>query len=48
MKLQDLTDKAIKQFAGSVIFDRGYNYYVNKLAYDLQYDSDADSIQTHG
>jgi uncharacterized Zn finger protein len=45
MKLQDLTDKAIKQFAGSVIFDRGYNYYVNKLAYDLQYDSDADSIQ---
>lgn len=45
MQLQDLTDKAIKQFAGSVIFDRGYGYYVNKLVYDLQYSSDTDSIQ---
>jgi len=45
MKLQDLTDKAIKQFAGSVIFDRGYDYYINKLVYELQYDSDADSIR---
>ena len=45
MKLQDFTDKAIKQFAGSTIFDRGYGYYVDKLVYDLKYNSDTDGIQ---
>lgn len=42
MQLKDLTDKAIKQFAGSVIFDRGHSYYVNKLVYDLQYQKQND------
>jgi uncharacterized Zn finger protein len=45
MQFKDLTETAIEQFAGPVIFDRGYDYYTNKLVYDLQYDSYTESLQ---
>lgn len=38
MKYSKLSKKNIKNFAGEVIFDRGYNYYVNEMVEDFEYD----------
>ena len=45
MRLNDLTEHFVKQFAGSTIFNRGNNYYRNGMVYDLRYDAGNDSIQ---
>ncbi len=45
MQLQQLTDAIIKQFAGTKIFNRGYDYYLNEMVYNMHYDSNSDSIR---
>ena len=44
MKLKDLTKKSIEGFAGSVIYQRGYDYFKSGMVYDLEYNQDEDSI----
>ncbi len=45
MTLQDLTESAIRNFAGTTIFQRGEGYYRNGMVENLQYDADSESIQ---
>lgn len=45
MQLQELTEKVIQQFAGTTIFNRGYDYYQDGMVSNLQYDSETESIQ---
>jgi len=45
MKLKDLTENSIKQFAGATIYGRGRAYYKDGMVDDLEYDSQNDSIQ---
>lgn len=44
MKLKNLTEEFIKQFAGKVIYNRGYDYYEGGMVYELEYDPQQDSI----
>lgn len=44
MKLADLTQKGIQQFAGTKIFDRGHNYYLSGNVSEISYDPDTESI----
>ncbi|MGA3116637.1 MAG: SWIM zinc finger family protein [Syntrophobacteraceae bacterium] len=44
MKLADLTQKVIEQFAGTKIFARGYDYYESENVSRLTYDPDTESI----
>ncbi|GBD96070.1 MAG TPA: hypothetical protein ENG83_15045 [Nitrospirae bacterium] len=44
MKLKALTKKSIEGFAGSVIYQRGYDYFKSGMVYDLEYNQDEDSI----
>ena len=44
MKLADLTQKAIEQFAGATIYARGYDYYLSENVSQLIYDPDTESI----
>jgi uncharacterized Zn finger protein len=46
MKLKDLTEQRIKQFAGSTIFGRGRAYYKDGMVEDLEYDPQNDNIQS--
>jgi uncharacterized Zn finger protein len=45
MTLHDLTEDTIKQFAGSTIFNRGYNYYVDGMVLNLDYQAESDTIE---
>lgn len=38
VQFSKLSKKNIKDFAGEVIFNRGYNYYVNEMVEDFEYD----------
>jgi hypothetical protein len=44
MKLADLTQKAIEEFAGATIYARGNSYYQSGRVSELVYDPDAESI----
>ena len=44
MKLANLTEKQIQQFAWATIYARGHDYYVSGKVSDLSYDPDAESI----
>ncbi|PIE33821.1 hypothetical protein CSA56_09930 [candidate division KSB3 bacterium] len=45
MQLHEYTEDALLQLAGSTIYDRGYDYYLNVMVYSLNYNVDTDSIQ---
>jgi len=45
MRLKDLTEQNIRQFAGSTIFGRGRAYYKDGMVEDLEYDPQNDSIE---
>jgi hypothetical protein len=42
--LKNLTESQIKQFAGSTIYARGYNYYQDGMVEELSYKPDQDKI----
>jgi len=44
MKLADLTQKGIEQFAGAKIYARGHDYYLSGNVSELSYDPDSESI----
>ena len=42
-----MTDKTIREFAGNVIYNRGYDYYIDNMVEDFEYDPVKKSIQAN-
>ena len=50
VKLRDLTQEEIRDFAGETIFGRGYGYYKDDMVYEFDYNPSTDGIlaEVHG